>query len=33
MDLMVDTVNQKLAGAHGDHPVFINEKWIIRKIL
>jgi len=22
MDLMVDTVNQKLVGAHGDHPVY-----------
>ncbi|MDR0474657.1 MAG: hypothetical protein LBH43_13425 [Treponema sp.] len=22
MDLMVDTVNQRLVGAHGDHPVY-----------
>jgi clan AA aspartic protease len=23
MDLMVDTVNQKLVGVHGDHPVYL----------
>jgi len=23
MDLMVDTVNQRLIGAHGDHPVYL----------
>jgi clan AA aspartic protease len=28
MDLMVDTVNQKLVGVHGDHPVYLAKSVI-----
>jgi clan AA aspartic protease len=29
MDLMVDPVNQKLVGAHGDHVVYLAKKWTL----